>query len=143
MDVLINGVAYDASSVIFEANGQQYISAQDISYGSSLKPGELRGTAKEVIATTAGEAAHKFTFSLSKQEASEYMASLGAGYGLVKHDIVLRFRASGSPESKVESIGVRVTDKSGDIKGTDAVLVKFETHVMRQREDGLSITDED
>ena len=142
MDIKINGQAYDQSSVKFTANNLSLITVQDISTGSTLKPGSLKGASSERVARTKGEAEHDLSFSLGMEEADEYLNSLGDGYGETEHDIVITYRAKGSRERKIEILSARVTSAKEDTKGTDAAMVKFEIDVFRRKVNGLSITKE-
>ena len=143
MDVLINGEAYDQSSVIFKANGKQYITAQDISFGTKVSVGTIDGNRTETVAVTAGHGEHKLGFSLAKQEADEYMSDLGNGWARKRHDVEIQFQADNSPTSVTRALACRIMDRSTDTKGTDGVMTKFELRPFRLFENGMSAMGEE
>ncbi len=122
----INGHRYSFGSIDLIANGRLFVGATRIAYGSSLKPGKVRGTDGEYIGRTPGEAEHRCEIELYQREYQDLIGTLGPGFGLVRFDIQVQFAEThpyennGAPVEGVVThmiLGVRITDV--DFQGQD------------------------
>lgn len=91
---IINGHRYSFASIDVTANGQLFVGITRISYGSSLKPGKVRGTDGEFSGRTPGDAEHRCEIEMLQREFGELLESLGPGFGLIPFDIQVAFAES-------------------------------------------------
>jgi hypothetical protein len=119
---IINGHRYSFASIDLTANNRLFIGITRISYGSSLKPGIIRGTDSEKIGRTPGDADHRCEIEMLQREFNDLLQTLGPGFGLIPFDIQvafaepLRYEAASSKTAGPEGVtthlirGCRITD---------------------------------
>ena len=88
---IINGHRYSFASIELTANNQVFLGITRISYGSSMKPGKVRGTDGEYVGRTPGDAEHRCEIQILQHEYQLLLATLGPGFGLVPFDIQVAF----------------------------------------------------
>jgi hypothetical protein len=132
----INGHRFSFASIDVIANGRLFYGVTRIAYGSSLKPGSIRGSDTERIGRTPGESEHKCEMEMYQHEFQALIESLGAGWGLVPFDVVVAFDernrydndSAGEPEGVVTHsiLGCRITDVDlSSQEGTEANKVRL------------------
>jgi hypothetical protein len=131
----INGNRYSFASIDIIANGRLFVGATKIAYGSSLKPGKIRGSDAEVIGRTPGEADHRCELELLQREFHDLIGTLGPGFGLVRFDVQVQFAEdlpyenNGYVTEGVRThsiIGVRIVDVDfHSEEGTEANKVRL------------------
>jgi hypothetical protein len=102
---IINGHRYSFASIELTANGRLYLGITRISYGSSLKPGRVRGTDSEVIGRTPGDADHRCEIEMLQREYQDLIDTLGPGFGLVPFDIQVQFAEPYPYEAEATTTG--------------------------------------
>lgn len=144
---LINSHRYSWASIEAYFNGLPILGIKSINYGSSLKAGNVRGTAPQKIGRTRGEQDAKCDFEMLKLEAMLLITTLGAfgfGFGESAFDIIVQYSELTSPIPMPvitdTILGVRIEEPSNDnSEGTDPTMMKFTTNVMDVLWNGVSI----
>lgn len=128
IEPLINGHRYSFASIELKANGAIFLGVVSISYGSSLKPGIVRGSDGEKVGRTPGEADHRCSIEMLLSEYHALIDSLGPGFGLIPFDVQVMYAETelyddkgGAPEGVTTHVirGVRITDV--DLSGEDGI----------------------
>ena len=86
---LINGVAYDFSSIEFSIRGKRFYGITEITYSDSLTPEKVRGASVKIIGMTRGEYDTNGSLTVTKESQIEVIDELGDGYGEVEIDAIL------------------------------------------------------
>lgn len=139
---LINGIVYDHSSIEANIKGVRYLQLTEINYKHSLEPGELRGAAAKVLATTRGKYSAEGDFSLSKQDGQQLIADLGNGYMAKYFPIVLNYSEAGLDMITDRLQGCRITNVETGSSGTDATMLKFSIFIQNLLLNGVDATGE-
>lgn len=135
----VNGVRYDYSSVEINVNGRIIKGVKSISYKHALKPGVVRGTSAQKNGRTRGQYEPEASFTMYKQEADEFIESLGNGYMERSFNVVVNYSDDGQPVKTTRIIGARIADESDENEeGTDALCTKFELDVIAVIKNGVS-----
>ena len=133
---IINGNAYDFSSITITIANIPYQGVTEISYNESLEPGELRGTGAYMRARTRGEYKAESSFSMGKADFEPLLQALRktptGGYAEKPFLITVVYAEAGSPTITDMIEGCRIT-KIEDSHGgkSDALVVKVDLNVFR------------
>jgi hypothetical protein len=134
----INGHRYSFGSIELVVLQTKIFGITAISYGSSLKPGVVRGTDAQEVGRTPGEASHRCELEMYQHEFDYLVGKLGPGFGLVPFDVSVTFaeehaavKDGGEPEGvrTHEINGCRITDvdmQSGE--GVEPNKVRLQLH---------------
>lgn len=114
---LINGHKHDHSSIeinVITADGDPriFVAVSEITYRQGLTPGEVRGTAAQLLALTKGVLSKgEGTLVMPKEDAQELRAALGQGYMEAAFQITINYSALNSATITDELLGVRLTEE--------------------------------
>jgi hypothetical protein len=136
---LINGVRYDFSSIEVHIAGRTVLGIKEISYSDNLEPGEVYGTHAQQLARTRGQYKAEGSMSLYREEADEFIRSLGEGFLEKVFDIAVYYAEGKMPLVTDTIRGCRI--KKHDLSpsaGSDALQVKFDLHVMYILHNGIA-----
>lgn len=135
-----NGKRHDWSSIKFDIQGARMRGLKDLSYKHSLEPGELRGTAAQVLGRTLGTYSAEASFTCALAEYQALITEMGTGYLEQEFNITAKYAvAKGDPINTVEILGCRI--KSADnshSQSNEPLMVKVELSVMLIRENGIN-----
>lgn len=130
---LIQGHKHDHSSIelnVITPDGAPriFVAVSELSYKQGLTPGEVRGTAAQLLAMTKGVLTKgEGTMVMPLEDAQELRDALGDGYMEVPFGITVNYSAFGLPTITDELVGVRIVDDESSSSGgsEDPVNVTF------------------
>lgn len=124
---LVNGVRHSFTSIKAQFNNIDFVGFTDINFDEKLEGGDVRGASPQLIGQTVGDYKATANFTMLLSNADALIASLGDGYGVVRFDINVAFRAAGEPMSYVLIKGARISGKSNaHAQGANGLVVKFD-----------------
>ena len=138
----INGLRFDFSSVSFSFSAlplNPVVGVQAIDYKYKLQPGEVRGTAPQVIGRTRGKYESDCTVTLFKAEedlligAVEGIAAVSGALGFMEQpfDITVVYADYLQAPITDQIVGARImTVTQGHKSGADALVSKVEMNTM-------------
>lgn len=127
---LINGVRTSWAEIELRAKGRSRYGVKEVSYSSSLEPGEVHGAGVRKLGRTRGVLKHEASITMLKEEADEFVGELGPGFGEVSFEAVVSY-AEGA-KTKVDTIvGCRIKNISNSHQqGNEGLTVKLDLDVM-------------
>lgn len=127
----INARLYSHASITIEVNNKTYVGISDISYSDTLEPGELRGTAAQVLGRTTGEYSCECSFTMAREDFLELITDLGDGFMSKAFDIIVSYAEEGMPYITDTIRGCRITQSSySSSAGSDPISVEVTVHPM-------------
>lgn len=136
---LINGLRHDWSSIqIVIDDTFKTIGLKELSYKGSLEPGEVRGTAPQVLGHTLGTYTAEGSFTLYLSEYHALLDQLGDGYLSKVFNVTVNYSPKqGDPVITDKLIGCRIktADKSHS-QSNEPLVVKCDLFVMLLIENG-------
>ncbi len=138
---LINGRRADWSAISIDIGGglTKPLGVKELSYKSTLEPGEVRGLHPQVLGHTLGTHTNEGSFTLYLAEYHELIAKLGDGYMATPFNITVSYSPKkGDPVITDKLIGCRIktADKSHS-QSNEALVVKVDLFVMLVVENGI------
>lgn len=133
---IINGHRYSWASIEIEVKGMPYVGITQLSYGSSLEPGEVFGSDSSRMGRTPGTSKHHCSFEMLRREWNHLIAALGDGFGREAFTITValdeRLKTNRDvSDDDVEGLtldtlyGCRVVDvETGGADGPEALVVQ-------------------
>jgi hypothetical protein len=139
----INGHRFSFASLEVTFNGIPTLGIKSLNYADELAPGELYGTAPQIIGRTRGKQKATGDCEMYRMEFENLKATLGiagVGFGETPFTIVVTYFELGTVPVIDTIIGARITKpEQGNTDGTDGTSVKLTFHVMRVLFGGLPI----
>ena len=145
---IINGNAYDYSSITITCNGIPYQGINEISYKDSLEPGQLDGTGTYPRAFTRGKYKAECSFTIGKKDFEPLKQVLRrsptGGYGETRFLITVVYKETDDADVITDMIeGCRIMKQDNSHKfGSDALVTKIDLNVFRVCWNGLYLVDE-
>lgn len=138
---LINGLAYDFSSVEITAPGGIYTDITEISYSHTLEPGELRGTSSGVLARTRGVYSAEGSLTMYLPSWQKLRSILGSAYMETAFLISASYAAFGNPLIADQLIGCRVSASEASFtQGADPLVKTIPLSIIEILEDNQPAT---
>jgi hypothetical protein len=142
----INGHKHDHSSIeltVVTDDGapRKFTAIAEITYRQGLAPGQVRGTAAQLLALTKGTlSAGEGTLSLPKEDAQELREALGQGYMEKTSTITISYSALFSPTVTDVLRGLRITEEETTSSGgtEDPINDTFSIMYVEGTRGGLS-----
>ena len=138
----VNGNRYSFASIDFQLLGKRYFGVKAINYSDGLDPGEVRGTAPQLIGRTKGKYSAEGSIEIYEAEFADFAAALlAAGPNLgftnsvgimeIPFEVSVSYAEENSPTITDTLVACRVKkiDKSRS-EGTDPTTVKLDLHIM-------------
>jgi hypothetical protein len=136
---LINGNAFDFSSVEITIQGAKFFGVKAISYKATLDPGIVRGNRAQVIGTTRGKYDAEGSIELYKLEFNEIvrvLSLLGFGFMEARFNIDVAF-AEGANVAVDRLRTVRLKSHEDTLQeGNDPATVRCDLHIMYLQPNG-------
>jgi hypothetical protein len=128
----VNGNRFSWASVeIILPKGKRFRGIKAISAKDTLEPGEIRGTAAQLLGRTRGDYKAESSIEMWKREADEFIAALGNGFMEYEFDIPVSFSDRNQPVSTIKVLGCRIKGKDESYSmSTEGLAVKFDLSVM-------------
>ena len=145
---IINGNAYDYSSITITRDGIPYQGINEISYKDSLEPGQLDGTGAYPRAFTRGKYKAECSFTLGKKDYETFKLPLrkgpGGGFGEATFLITVIYKEPDDIDVVTDVIeGCRIMKQDNSHKfGSDALVVKVDLNVFRVKWNGMYLVNE-
>jgi hypothetical protein len=135
----VNGNRYSWASVeILLPKGKRFRGIKALSAKDNLEPGEIRGTAAQLLGRTRGDYKAEASIELWKREADELIAAFGDGFLEYEFDITANFADRNQPISTIKVLGCRIKGKDESYSmSTEGLAVKFDLSVMGILTNGL------
>lgn len=131
----VNGHRYSHSSLEIKWGGFLILGVKDLDYSDELTPGELRGTAPQILGRTRGIQKATASISMYKLEWELLRIKLGVvgqGYGETTADITVMFAEIGPlAVDKIYSPRVMKVQQTSSADSGDGILVKIDLHPLR------------
>lgn len=140
---LINGTAFDWSSIEINLDGLLYSNIKSIMYKHSLEPGKGRGTRAQVMLRGRGKYDAEGSIEIYTQEHMNLITALAAksptgGYMETPFDIIVAFAEAGAPTIIHRLASARITDEDETHQeGNDLATVKCKLDIMYLQKNGL------
>lgn len=134
---IINGNAYDYSSITITCNGIPYQGINEISYNDSLEPGQLDGTGAYMRARTRGKYKAESSFTIGKKDFEPLKLVLSrtptGGFGETPFLITVVYKELEDTDIIIDTIeGCRIMKQENSHKfGEDALVTKVDLSVFR------------
>jgi len=136
---LINGLYFDWSSVEINIDGDVVVGIKEITYSDTTEPGEVRGTAPNLIGRTRGEYKVEGSFTMYKPQAQELIAKFGDGWMEKVFVINVSYADDGQDTITDVLTGCRIKKFEDSPKaGNEAAEVKFDLHLMYIKRNDLA-----
>jgi hypothetical protein len=145
---MVNGHRFAHQSWEWFWAGILLTGVSEVNFSDELAPGEIRGTAPQVIGRTRGLQKSEASISLwylewdlVKTALAAIGAPLGQSFGEVSQSIRGVAYEAGTEIKRVELVGARVSKVSQDSSAAsaDGTLVKLDLSILRVRHNGLTI----
>jgi hypothetical protein len=108
---LVNGHRYSYASIELLVHGLIIVGIVSVTYGSSLKPGEIYGSDAQLLGRTPGQAAHHAEIVLYRREWTILLEKLGQSFGRTLFDIIVQYAEPGDEGVTTDSLyACRITD---------------------------------
>lgn len=136
---LVNGVAYDYSSISIDFGGGGDLSLlfTEISYSQALEPGGLRGTHAQLLARTRGEHSAEGSVTVYLATYYEILDKLGDGYMEKEFDVTVTYADTGQPTKTDVLHRCRITNEDKNhAQGPDALIVPLDLSIIMIKVDG-------
>jgi hypothetical protein len=129
---LINGIAYDWSSVEIDFEGQIYVGVTELTYSDNLTPGPVYGTTAQKLARTRGEYTCEASATFNLADGQEFIAALGDGFGEVVFNVTVMYQEPVSEEVITHRlIGARIDPtEAGGSRGPDPLQMTHGLDLM-------------
>jgi len=140
---IINGVAYDYSSLTITRDGIPYQGINEISYKDSLDPGQLDGTGAYIRGYTRGKYKAECQFTIGKKDYEVFKQPLrkspSGGFGETTFVITVVYKEAEDADVITDVIeGCRIMKQDNSHKfGSDALVTKVDLNVFRICWNGL------
>ena len=138
----VNGNRYSFASIDFQLLGKRYFGVKSINYSDGLDPGEVRGTAPQLLGRTKGKYSAEGSMELYEAEFSDFVAALlsagpslgfidSVGFMEIPFEVSVSYAEENSPTITDTLVACRIkkVDKSR-AEGTDPLTVKLDLHIM-------------
>lgn len=127
---LINGRAYSHTSLQFKIKGVTYLEVKELKYSDNLEPGEVEGTAAQVLGRTLGKYKCEASVTVTRYTGNLIQAALGKGFMAVPFDIVAGYKDDGMPLIVDTIRGCRIKKNDTSSSGSDPNELTFDLHPM-------------
>ena len=141
---VINGNRFDFSSVELQLNGRRYIGVKAINYKQEIDPGEVRGTAPQLLGRTRGTYKAEGSIELYREEFADLCSDLQAlAVGFLEANFLCTVTYSELPPNGIPNslpspvqtdtlVGLRFKsdDHSMQSGSSDPIVVKLEFTLM-------------
>ncbi len=131
----VNGHRFSHESLEISWNGIALIGVDALDFDDELAPGELYGTAPQIIGRTRGKGKASASISMARLEWERVRRTLGVGgqgFGENASNIRITYFEIATEPLVDQIVGVRVSKVSqGSKPGGEALMVKLDLHPMR------------
>lgn len=136
---IINGFQFGWASVEAHVDGKPAEDFTEINYSTKADPGKARGFGVRVKARVRGEADHEGSFSMKKGAANAFIKRLGRGFMNKSFPITVSYAENAEGAVITDRlVGCMITNHEDSPKqGNEALMVKFDIHIMRITYDGV------
>lgn len=133
----VNGITCDFASVRANIDGENYFLGS-INYSHECTPGEVEGNDAMLLGTTTGRYKANGSVEVYKATAAAIRAKLGDGYLTKRFPITVNYQPPGSPiMTDVLEYARIVKEDDSHSKGTDALVEKWDLHIMKIVKNGV------
>lgn len=134
---LINGNAYDHSSIAINVDGARYLQVESIEWNDSLEPGKLSGASAFTLARTRGKYDADGNIKMSLADSDALIKAFGHGYMTKVFTITCTYSEPNQPVSKVDLIGCRFVKTADSSSGGDPTMRTHDLHILRIVRNGI------
>ena len=146
---LINGLAYDYTSISFYLNASRIFEVKSFNYKPALKPGYVYGTGAKKRGRTRGQATVDGGFTMYKAAYQLFLQGLdvafpGVPYMEAAFDAQISYAELGQPIITDILVGCRIIDdQDSPAEGSDAAVVNVTLDIMDMTRNGFSFVSGD
>lgn len=135
---LINGLAWDHSSIEIKLDTTRYVQIESIDWDDSLEPGKLGGAAAAVLSRSRGKYDANASIKMSLDDHRELIKKLGNGYLTKVFPIFCTWSEADRPIRTALLKGCRmIKTEDSSSTGGDVTMVTVSLHVLRIIRDGI------